>query len=80
MLLNYNNFILYINLRSMCYGVGVAELKWIMEGCTKLSSWNLAWTNLSLEALQLISTSAPNSLERISISGCRVTLKDERKF
>lgn len=65
---------------SMCYGVGVAELKYIMEGCKKLDSWNLAWTDLSLEALKLISTSAPQTIERINISGCRVTLKDERKF
>lgn len=65
---------------SMCYGVGVAEIKSIIEGCKKLESWNLAWTDLSTDALQLISTSAPQALERINISGCRVTLKDERKF
>ncbi|XP_046436845.1 S-phase kinase-associated protein 2-like [Daphnia pulex] len=62
---------------SMCYGVGVSELKWIVNGCKKLDSWNLAWTDLNSEALQLISTSAPKSLERINISGCRTTLKDE---
>lgn len=65
---------------SMCYGVGVSELKWIVDGCKKLDSWNLAWTDLSSEALELISTSAPKSLERINISGCRMTLRDERKF
>lgn len=65
---------------SMCYGVGVAEIKTIIEGCKKLESWNLAWTDLSTEAIQLISTSAPQALERINISGCRMTLKDERKF
>lgn len=65
---------------SMCYGVGVIEIKSIVEGCKKLESWNLAWTDLSTDALQLISTSAPQALERINISGCRITLKDERKF
>lgn len=62
---------------SMCYGVGVVELKWIVEGCKKLESWNLAWTDLSTEALQLLCSSAPKTLERINISGCRMTLKDE---
>lgn len=65
---------------SMCYGVGVVELKWIVEGCKKLESWNLAWTDLSTEALQLLCSSAPKTLERINISGCRMTLKDESNF
>ena len=65
---------------SMCYGVGLAGVKSILEGCKKLDSWNLAWTNLSSEVLNLLCTSAPQKLERINISGCRTSLLDERKF
>lgn len=65
---------------SMCYGVDASAVRFIIEGCKKLESWNLAWTDLSTEALQIISTSAPQVLERINISGCRMTLKDERKL
>lgn len=62
---------------SMCYGLGRSQLKWIIEGCSMLESWNLAWTELDAEAVQLICTSAPRSLRRINISGCRTTLMDE---
>lgn len=65
---------------SMCYGVGYAEIKCILEGCKKLDSWNLAWTNLSNEALNLLCSSAPPTMERINISGCRTSLQDDRKL
>lgn len=64
---------------SMCYGVGEAGLRWIIEGCKNLDSWNLAWTELKVEALNYICTSAQPKLQRINISGCRLTLKDDRK-
>lgn len=63
---------------SMCYGMGEKELKVLLEGCKKLESWNLAWTNLTAEAVNLICSMAPPTLQRINISGCRSTLKDER--
>ena len=65
---------------AMCYGVVEAGLKWIVEGCKNIDIWNLSRTNLSSSALQMLCTSAPNSLQRINLSGCRDTLKDERKF
>lgn len=65
---------------SMCYGVSEAGLKWIAEGCRKIDSWNLSWTKLSSSTLQMLCSSASNSLQRINLSGCRETLKDERKF
>lgn len=65
---------------SMCYGLEKTGLKGIVEGCKKLDSWNLAWTELNSEDLDLICTSAPQALHRINISGCRLTLKDERKY
>ena len=79
MALSQNEQLEVLNM-SMCYGVGMNELKWIIKGCKKLDSWNLAWTNLNSELLQLISTTAPPALQRINISGCRTSLKDERKF
>lgn len=65
---------------SMCYGVGERELKVIVEGCKKLDSWNLAWTDLSADAVSWLCSKAPPTLQRINISGCRATLKDDRKF
>jgi len=62
---------------SMCYGVSEAGLKWIAEGCRKIDSWNLSWTKLSSSTLQMLCSSASNSLQRINLSGCRETLKDE---
>lgn len=64
---------------SMCYGVTENCLKFIMDGCPELESWNLAWTDLSPRSLSLICTSAPELLRRINLSGCRITLKDSRK-
>ena len=64
---------------SMCYGVDECGLKWILQGCKILDSWNLAWIDLTADALQLLCTSAPKSLQRINLSGCRFTLKDERE-
>jgi F-box and leucine-rich repeat protein 1 (S-phase kinase-associated protein 2) len=63
---------------SMCYGLDKTGLTWIVEGCKKLDSWNLAWTELKTEEVELICTTAPKSLHRINLSGCRLTLKDER--
>lgn len=78
-LLSQNRDLEVLNM-SMCYGVGAAEIKWIVEGCTKLESWNLAWTELTTEAVQLLCTASPRSLQRINMSGCRLTLKDERNI
>lgn len=77
LLLSKNRDLEVLNM-SMCYGIGAAEIRWIVEGCKKLDSWNLAWTDLPTDALELICSSSPRSLKRINISGCREKLLDER--
>ncbi len=78
-LLSKNRDLEVLNM-SMCYGIGAAEIRWIVEGCKKLDSWNLAWTELPTDALELICSSSPRSLKRINISGCRERLLDERMY
>ncbi|XP_023723002.1 S-phase kinase-associated protein 2 isoform X2 [Cryptotermes secundus] len=61
---------------SACYGITQGCISNILTGCRKLSALNIAWTNLSLAALNTLCTELPRSLQRINISGCRKTLTD----
>ena len=65
---------------SMCYGLNESSIETIMSGCKKLDNLNLAWTDLNKQCLQLVCTTAPTTLQRINISGCRQTLLDDREF
>jgi F-box and leucine-rich repeat protein 1 (S-phase kinase-associated protein 2) len=61
---------------SACYGVTQSCIKNILTGCRKLSAFNIAWTDLSVTALNTLCTELPSSIQRINISGCRKTLND----
>ena len=47
---------------------------------TRLSAFNVAWTDLSVTALNTLCTELPSSIQRINISGCRKTLNDNRMY
>ena len=47
---------------------------------TRLSAFNVAWTELSVTALNTLCTELPSSIQRINISGCRKTLNDNRMY
>jgi hypothetical protein len=47
---------------------------------SRLSALNVAWTDLSLAALNTLCTKLPHSMQRINISGCRKTLTDNRMY
>ncbi|KDR21087.1 S-phase kinase-associated protein 2 isoform X2 [Zootermopsis nevadensis] len=61
---------------SACYGITEACVSNILTGCRKLSALNVAWTDLSVAALNILCTKLPRSMQRINISGCRKTLTD----
>jgi hypothetical protein len=46
----------------------------------RLSALNVAWTDLSVSALNTLCTELPRSMQRINISGCRKTLTDDRMY
>jgi hypothetical protein len=46
----------------------------------RLSAFNVAWTDLSVAALNTLCTELPSSIHRINISGCRKTLNDNRMY
>jgi hypothetical protein len=46
----------------------------------RLSALNIAWTDLSVAALNTLCTKLPHSMQRINISGCRKTIIDNRMY
>jgi len=45
----------------------------------RLDSLNVAWTNMSRDAVVYLVISLPPTVTRLNISGCRDTLQDEGK-
>jgi len=45
----------------------------------RLDSLNIAWTNMSRDAVVYLVTSLPPTVTRLNLSGCRDTLHDEGK-
>ncbi|KAJ9591618.1 hypothetical protein L9F63_001832, partial [Diploptera punctata] len=62
---------------SACYGVTDDCIISILDGCKKILSLNLGWTNMSVDTLDVLCTDLPHSLQRINMSGCRKTLTDD---
>ncbi|XP_049762937.1 S-phase kinase-associated protein 2 [Schistocerca cancellata] len=62
---------------SGCEGVNERGITSIITGCSRLSSLNLAWTNLSKGALEMLCSKVPKSLQRLNISGCKKTMEDK---
>jgi len=46
----------------------------------RLDSLNIAWTNMSRDAVVYLVTSLPSTVTRLNVSGCRDTLHDEGKY
>jgi hypothetical protein len=47
---------------------------------SRLSAFNVAWTDLSVAALNTLCTEMPSSIQRINVGGCRKTLNDNRMY
>ena len=46
----------------------------------RLDSLNIAWTDMSRDAVVYLVTSLPPTVTRLNLSGCRDTLHDEGKY
>ncbi|XP_033636361.1 S-phase kinase-associated protein 2-like [Asterias rubens] len=64
---------------NLCMSTGLKEdgVRIMFESCKRLKSLNLAWTSLSRKELLAFVECAPTSLEKLNLSGCRQTLKNE---
>ncbi|XP_076307223.1 S-phase kinase-associated protein 2-like [Tachypleus tridentatus] len=62
---------------AMCEGLNAEGLQSILYGCRRLESWNLGWTHLSLDCIQLLAHSLPHSICHLNLSGCRQRLINE---
>ncbi|XP_013774923.1 S-phase kinase-associated protein 2-like [Limulus polyphemus] len=62
---------------AMCEGLNAEGLQSILCGCRRLESWNLGWTHLSPDCIQLLVHSLPHSISHLNLSGCRQRLVNE---
>jgi hypothetical protein len=47
---------------------------------SRLSALNVAWTDLSVAALNTLCTKVPHSMQRINVNGCCKTLTDTHMY
>jgi len=53
---------------------------WLCAGLyVRLDSLNIAWTNMSRDAVVYLVISLPPTVTKLNLSGCRDTLHDEGK-
>jgi len=65
---------------AMCIGLEPWSVRKMMESLQNLSSLNISWTSLSVDAVtSLVANLTPNII-RLNIAGCRKTMFDSRMY
>lgn len=59
-----------------CRGVKIDEIIIMLECFKELESLNMAWTNLDRESVYILCKHLPNSIQKLSLAGCKTTLLD----
>lgn len=65
---------------TMCNGLEAWSIRKMMESLSELTSLNISWTNLSIDAITALVTHITPNLLRLNVAGCRKTMFDSRKF
>ncbi|KAL9897555.1 S-phase kinase-associated protein 2 isoform 1-T1 [Glossina fuscipes fuscipes] len=64
-----------INL-AMCSGIEAWSVRKMLESLKQLSSLNISWTNLSVDAVTSLVTNITPNILRLNMAGCRKTMFD----
>lgn len=74
-LLAGNHDLEFLNM-AMSKGFTSEGLLQIVEGCRRLTAWNLAWTDMNSEKITVLVENVTPDLRELNISGCREALSD----
>uniref|UniRef100_A0A1A9WPH1 S-phase kinase-associated protein 2 n=1 Tax=Glossina brevipalpis TaxID=37001 RepID=A0A1A9WPH1_9MUSC len=61
---------------AMCSGIEAWSVRKMMESLKQLSSLNISWTNLSIDAVTSLVTNITPNILRLNVAGCRKTMFD----
>lgn len=64
---------------AMCSGIEAWSVRKMLESLKQLSSLNISWTNLSVDAVTSLVTNITPNILRLNMAGCRKTMFDSRK-
>lgn len=65
---------------AMCDGLQPWSVRHMMTELIKLTSLNISWTWLSVDAINALVSTITKSILRLNMAGCRKTMFDSREF